>query len=238
MKELVRASLIRRYKRFLADVCLDDDKIITVHCPNTGSMKNCIEEGATVWLSRSDNPKRKYQYTWEYLQTRRGHYIGINTNRTNQLVKEGIESGVVSELDTYQEIRTEVKYGLENSRIDLLLSTDGLPDCYVEVKSVTLLEEPATKGNGYFPDSISQRGSKHLRELAMVAQSGYRAVLIFCVQHSGIQSVSSADHIDEMYGDTLRMAIARGVEVLAYKARFSSSRFKLWRPVPFNASAI
>ena len=235
MKELVRAKLIRRYKRFLADVRLDDDQVITVHCPNTGSMKNCVEEGAMIWLSRSDNLKRKYLYTWEYLQTRRGHYIGINTNRANQLVKEGIESGVVTELDAYKEIKTEVKYGLEKSRIDILLSDNGLPDCYVEVKSVTLLVEPVKKGNGYFPDSVSERGSKHLRELASVAQSGGRAVLIFCVQHSGIQRVSSAYHIDKTYSDTLRMAIDRGVEVLAYKARFGSSNFKLWRRVPFNA---
>ncbi|HAK52119.1 MAG TPA: DNA/RNA nuclease SfsA [Gammaproteobacteria bacterium] len=238
MKGLAKATLIRRYKRFLADVYLDDEQRITVHCPNTGSMKNCVEEGATVWLSRSENPKRKYQYTWEYMQTSRGHYIGINTNRANQLVKEGIESGVVTELRTYPDIKTEVKYGQENSRIDILLSGSGLPDCYVEVKSVTLLEEAATKGSGYFPDAISERGSKHLRELALVAQSGCRAVLIFCVQHSGIQRVFSADHIDKAYGDTLRMAIDSGVEVLAYKVRFGRSRLKLWRPVPFHVSPI
>ena len=138
LPELVEGRLLRRYKRFLADVELNS-QLITAHCPNTGSMKNCVEEGAEVWLSRSDNPKRKYQYTWEYLKTGRGHFIGVNTGKANALVVQAIDEGVVTELQEYPELRTEVRYGQENSRIDLLLSGAGLPDCFVEVKSVSLL---------------------------------------------------------------------------------------------------
>lgn len=234
MSDLVPGRLIRRYKRFLADVYLADGELLTVHCPNTGSMKNCVEEGATVWLSHSSNPKRKYAYTWEYMQTRLGHYIGINSAHANILVKNGIERGVVSELARYSTLQSEVKYGLENSRIDFLLTAQEVPDCYVEVKSVTLLEAPFSKGVGYFPDAISERGRKHLRELVAMAQQGKRAVLLFCVQHSGIRRVRVADYIDANYAKALRLAANRGVEILAYKTRFNYLQTRLWKPIPFE----
>jgi len=236
MSELVPGKLIRRYKRFLADVYLSDGELLTVHCPNTGSMKNCVEEGAAVWLSRSSNPKRKYAYTWEYIQTRLGHYIGIHSAQANRLVKEGIERGIVGELAHYPTLQSEVKYGSENSRIDFLLTAEGIPDCYVEVKSVTLLEVPFSKGIGYFPDAVSERGSKHLRELAEMAKQGKRAVLLFCVQHSGIRRVRVADHIDVNYGKALRDAVSHGVEILAYKTRFNHLQTRLWKPVPFETT--
>ncbi len=218
---LVHGTLVRRYKRFLADVILDDGQAVTVHCPNTGSMKHCVETGAEVWLSSSDNPKRKYRYTWELTRTSRGHFIGINTGRANQIVEEGIGRGRVAELDGYRQCRREVKYGDENSRIDLFLSEhDKLANTYVEVKSVTLLETPVSKGIGYFPDAISERGAKHLRELKGVSEAGDRAVLFFCVQHSGVREVRPADHIDQRYGEHLREALAAGVEVIAYKVSF------------------
>ena len=146
MKGLVHARLISRYKRFLADVRLDNGEVITVHCPNTGSMKNCVEENAEIWLSYSDNSKRKYRYTWEYMMTSRGHHIGINAGNANKLVQSAIRDDLVEPLTGYETIRPEVKYGDENSRIDLLLQDGKKPDCYVEVKSLTLLEDPPSSG--------------------------------------------------------------------------------------------
>ena len=232
MKDLVHARLIKRYKRFLADVRLDNNDVITVHCPNTGSMKNCVEEDAEIWLSDSDNPKRKYRYTWEYLTTSRGHHIGVNAGKANQLVQAAIQDGLVEQLAGYATIRPEVKYGDENSRIDLLLQDTKRKDCYVEVKSVTLLENPSLHGIGYFPDAVSKRGAKHLRELIKMSQSDARSVLFFCVQHTGIKEVRPADHIDSGYGKLLREALYSGVEVLAYKVRKSNKGFRLWRDLP------
>lgn len=232
MKDLIHARLIKRYKRFLTDVRLDNGEIITVHCPNTGSMKNCVEENAEIWLSDSDNPKRKYRYTWEYLKTSRGHFIGINAGKANHLVQSAIRDDRVESLVGYETIRPEVKYGDENSRIDLLLQDSKRPDCYVEVKSVTLLEDPPARGVGYFPDAVSERGARHLRELTKMTRSGARSVLFFCVQHTGIQEVRPADHIDSEYGKLLREALDSGVEVLAYKVRKSNKGFRLWRDLP------
>ena len=232
MKGLVHARLIKRYKRFLADVRLDNGELITVHCPNTGSMKNCVEDNAEIWLSDSDNSKRKYRYTWEYLTTSRGHCIGVNAGKANQLVQSAIRDDLVEQLAGDETILPEVIYGDENSRIDLLLQCVRRQDCYVEVKSVTLLEEPVSRGIGYFPDAVSERGAKHLRELIRMSQSGSRSVLFFCVQHTGIKEVRPADHIDGGYGKLLRQALDVGVEVLAYKVRKSNKGFRLWRDLP------
>jgi sugar fermentation stimulation protein A len=195
-------------------------------------MKNCVEENAEIWLSDSDNPKRKYRYTWEYLMTSRGHYIGVNAGKANQLVQSAIRDDLIEPLAGYETIRPEVKYGDENSRIDLLLQDSKRRDCYVEVKSVTLLEDPPSRGIGYFPDAVSQRGAKHIRELIKMSQSDARSVLFFCVQHTGIQEVRPADHIDREYGKLLREALDNGVEVLAYKVRKSNKGFRLWRDLP------
>ena len=230
---LRRGYLIKRYKRFLADIRTEDGETMTIHCPNTGSMKNCAEPGDEVWYSESDNPNRKYACTWELVRNRRGHYIGINTGRANELVKAGIEDGVIEELSGYTGLKREVPYGQENSRIDVMLIGGGhKPDCYVEVKNVTLLESPVTAGAGYFPDAVSQRGTKHLRELAEQVGRGDRGVLMYCVQHSGIREVRPAAHIDSEYTYTLRQVARQGVELLAYKTRMSPRGLKLVKRLP------
>lgn len=230
-----QGRFIRRYKRFLADVECRDGSIITIHCPNTGSMKNCASPGDQVWYSTAANRERKYPYTWELVRNARGHYIGINTSRANQLVKAAIETRVIKELEGYASLTSEVRYGEEKSRIDFLLERHGeLPDCYVEVKSVTLLETPVSKGAGYFPDAVSARGTRHLRELIHVVRGGNRAMLLYCVQHSGIQTVRPASHIDPAYAEALREAVNKGVEVVAYKARMSPFGSRLWRRIPVH----
>lgn len=237
------ASLIKRYKRFMADVvpelvpeqlsgAVSESGQITLHCPNTGSMKNCMGEGWRVWYSDSGNPKRKYPCTWELSETPEGDLICVNTAQANRIVKEALEQKIVTELAAYDSVKAEVKYGAENSRIDFLLTQDGLPDCYVEVKSATLLDESFGKGWGFFPDAVTARGQKHLRELQQMVAEGHRAVLLFCVNHTGIEQVSVADHIDAAYGEVLREALASGVEVLAYKADIDAEAITLRQPIP------
>lgn len=221
--------LVRRYKRFLADVRLDDGQVITVHCPNTGSMKNCVLPDSPCWFSRSDNPKRKYPHTWELASVPGGHWAGINTGKANQLVAEAIDAGVITELQGYPERRAEVPYG-EASRVDWLLQ-ESSRRCYLEVKSVTLMEAP---GEGLFPDAVSERACRHLRDLMAVVQSGHRAVLLFCVQHTGIRWVAPAEAIDPGYAQLLRAAADAGVELLAYGALIEpeASEIRLVRKLP------
>ncbi len=217
---LVEGRLIRRYKRFLADVRLPDGTEVTAHCPNTGSMRGCQPENARVWLSESNNPRRKLRYTWELVETRPGVLACVNTARPNSQARHAIETGVVVELAGYAECRSEVKYGGEKSRIDLLLSGhESRPDAWVEVKNVTLDEN----GAGYFPDAVTTRGQKHLRELMGQVAQGERGVLFFVVNHTGINEVRPADHIDPTYGRLLREAVAAGVEVVAYRAALVNS---------------
>ncbi len=229
---LERGILIRRYKRFLTDVELASGETITIHCPNTGSMRNCAEPGFGVWYSQSNNPKRKYPCTWELAETPEGEFIGINTNNANKLVKEALLSGAIAEVSEYTDVASEVKYGSENSRIDFLLKGDGLRDCYVEVKSVTLLEDDS----GWFPDAVSERGQKHLRELASVAQGGQRAVLLYCVQHTGIHCVRPARQIDPKYAAAMEEAVSAGVEVLSYGCEISPEQIVLGQRLGFSLS--
>ncbi|MGI9251428.1 MAG: DNA/RNA nuclease SfsA [Pseudohongiellaceae bacterium] len=225
---LQEAELIQRYKRFLADVILADGSRITLHCPNTGSMKNCAEPGSRVWFSTADNPARKYSNTWEVVEVAGKWLAGINTGRANALVAEAIEAGHIRELAGYGKMRREVKYGEQGSRIDLLLEMESsqAPLCFVEVKNVTLkatldTDQNEADGNGLFPDAVTVRGQKHLNELMKVVQQGNRAVLMFCVQHTGIKQVAPADGIDPEYGKLLRQAHEAGVEILAYGAQFN-----------------
>lgn len=226
---LTKGTLIKRYKRFLADVELSDGEVITIHCPNTGSMKNCNEPGSSVWFSDSGNPKRKYRHTWEIVSVGgAGQFLaGINTGLANKLVKQAIEEGVIAELQEYDSLRTEVKYGQENSRIDLLLEK-GPQQCFVEVKNVTLKEGEIA----FFPDAVTERGRKHLRELAAMVEAGHRAVLVFCVQLTGVTQVRPADHIDAGYGETLRKVVGLGVEVLAYQADITPEKITLTNRLP------
>lgn len=230
---LKQGKLIKRYKRFLADITLADKQQLTIHCANTGAMTGCAEAGATVWYSTSDNAKRKYPHSWELTQTAAGHSICVNTARANTLVVEAINNEVISELSGYQTLRTEVKYGQENSRIDILLQDSDREDCYIEVKSVTLLDD-LNSGQGYFPDAQTTRGQKHLRELTEMVQSGRRAVLFFAVLHSGIEKVSAAHHIDAKYSLLLKQAREAGVEIICYKAEFSDNEVRLLSRVDFN----
>ncbi|PTP86848.1 DNA/RNA nuclease SfsA [Vibrio splendidus] len=229
------ATLIKRYKRFLTDIQLPDGSERTIHCANTGAMTGCATPGNTVWYSTSDNVKRKYPNSWEISETDKGHRICVNTARANQLAVEAIENGTIVELLGYNALRTEVKYGSENSRIDILLEDNEKPPCYIEVKSVTLLDEQetSTKGQGFFPDAVTTRGQKHLRELTEMVESGNRAVLLFTVLHSGIEKVSAAHHIDAKYSLLLKQAQDAGVEVLCYKAELSSTQIQLKQAVEF-----
>lgn len=226
--ELIPGTLIKRYKRFLADVILENGQEVTVHCPNTGSMRNCADPGSRVWLKDSGNPKRKYPLGWELVEVEGQYLASINTGRANALIREAIENGVVSQLQGYQHIRQEVKYG-ENSRIDLLLEDAGKGKVWVEIKNVTLLEG---EGRGSFPDAVTARGAKHLLELRNQVELGDRAVMMFCVAHTGINEVSPADHIDPKYGQLLREVSQSGVEVLAYAAEITEQDISIVRQIP------
>ncbi|PSJ42408.1 DNA/RNA nuclease SfsA [Zobellella endophytica] len=226
---LCRGRLVRRYKRFLADV-LYQDQPLTLHCPNTGRMTGCAEPGWAVYFSTSANPRRKYAHTWELVADDRGHFICVNTARANQLAAETLAERHIPELAAYSRLESEVRYGEEGSRIDFLLGGDGLPDCYIEVKSVTLLEQD---GQGYFPDTVSLRAQKHVRELIGCARAGHRAVMLFCVLHTGIERVSSARHLDPAYGRLIDEALAAGVECLAWQAEITPDGMRLARTLPF-----
>lgn len=234
---LKEAVLIRRYKRFLADIETPDGQILTIHCPNTGSMMNCSAQGSRVWYSKSANPKRKYPHTLEIVETEHGHKVGINTGSANGLVAEAIKNQTVSELAGYNTMRREVPYGSERSRIDLLLgdSSDQQHDCYVEIKNVSL---GMGAGLGVFPDAVSSRGQKHLRELMQVRAAGFRSVLLFCVQHEGIKCVAPADQIDPLYGKLLRQAASCGVELLAYGATLNPDTIKITQPLAVELPAL
>lgn len=224
---LQSARLIKRYKRFLADVVTPTGETLTIHCANTGAMTGCATPGDTVWYSTSASLTRKYPHSWELTQTQAGEWICVNTLRANTLVREALEAERIAELTGYTRLQPEVKYGDENSRIDFLLQAEGRPDCYIEVKSVTLLQQ----GKGYFPDAVTTRGQKHLRELQQIAHSGHRAVLFFAVLHSGIEDVAPARHIDARYAELLAQAQQNGVELLCYKAQLSPAGLCLKQPL-------
>ncbi|HBZ14981.1 DNA/RNA nuclease SfsA [Pantoea sp. NPDC088449] len=221
------ARLIARYKRFLADVITPEGETLTIHCANTGAMTGCATPGDTVWYSTSTSATRKYPHSWELTETQQGHWICVNTLRANQLVREALTLNTIPELSAYSHCQPEVKYGTEKSRIDFLLQAEGRSNCYIEVKSVTLLH----LGKGYFPDAVTTRGQKHLRELSTIVAEGHRAVLLFAVLHTGIEDVSPARHIDVQYAELLEQAQRCGVEVLAYRAQISPLQILLTHPI-------
>ncbi len=239
---LTPAVLVRRYKRFLADVTLESGEALTVHCPNTGAMTGCDEPGSRVWLAHSENPKRKYAYSLEQVLTESGR-VGVNTARANALIKEALSEHALPELGGYALHKAEVPIPVDllgdsprhlpanRGRFDFLLSEHegGLVDCYVEVKSVTLV---AQGGLGLFPDAVSVRAVKHVRALQALLDQGLRAVLVFCVQHDGISQVSPADQVDPEYAAALRVAAHSGVEVLAYRAQMSATATVIDAPLP------
>lgn len=233
--KLEKTQLIKRYKRFLTDVIHPTHGEMTVHCPNTGSMKNCWEAGWNAWILDSQNEQRKYRYTWVLSENQQGDLIGINTNFANKIVYEAIRDKKIDSLVDFETIKTEVKYGEENSRIDILLKDSQKKETYIEVKSVTLMEASSqveNEGQGYFPDAITIRGQKHLRELIYCVEQGHRAVLFFLVQHTGIKSVSVASHIDPDYAELFKQAIDCGVEVLAYACEISDTDIVLTHQLP------
>ncbi|EHD20496.1 MULTISPECIES: DNA/RNA nuclease SfsA [Brenneria] len=228
------ARLIKRYKRFLADVATPEGELLTLHCANTGAMTGCATPGDTVWYSTSDNPKRKYPHTWELTETQQNDWICVNTLRANTLLHEALLEDRVDALAGYTSCKSEVKYGAENSRIDLLLQAPDRINCYIEVKSVTLLQH----GCGYFPDAVTLRGQKHLRELQQVVANGERAVLFFAVLHSGIKRVSPARHIDPRYVELLTTAQRQGVEILCYGSTLTPDSIKLTYQLPLLINAV
>lgn len=220
----IRGTLIKRYKRFLADVELEDGSVITVHCPNTGRMTTCAEPGWRVALSDSNNPKRKYRYTWELVHNGTC-WICVNTGRANQIAFEAVSKGWIPDLAGYDEVIREQKFG--NSRFDLLLKTDD-ELCYVEVKSVTLL---AADGCYAFPDAVTERGQKHLNELIDVVNAGHRAAMLYVILRSDGTTFRAAHEIDPEYSLALKKARSAGVEVYASNADVSPSEIRLLEPV-------
>lgn len=224
LQPLRQGRFLRRYKRFFVDIATPAG-IITAHCPNTGSMKHCYGEDWTAYYSDvGPDTARKLRYTLEQIRNPEGERIGLHTGRANTLAAEAIAAGLLPRIPASAEIRREVAYGEEASRIDLLAD-----DCYIEVKSVTLKEND---GIGYFPDAVSTRGQKHLRELSRLAAEGRRAMLLFAVQHTGITQVKAAAHIDPAYALGLAEAASAGVAILALGAEMDDAGIRLVRRLP------
>ena len=223
---LIRATLVKRYKRFLADVILPNGDEVTAHCANPGAMEGLNTPGITVWLSKSDNPKRKLAYSWELAEINlydKSALVGINTMHPNTLAVEAIERQDIVELTGYANLTREIRYG-ENSRIDILLSNDGGQLCYVEVKNVHLLRHP---GLAEFPDSVTKRGAKHLVELSNMVAQGHRAVMFYIIQRNDAERFAIAADKDPVYASTFTKAINGGVEVIAYDCRLSTSEITI-----------
>ena len=228
-RDLIPATLLRRYKRFLADVELADGTVLTVHCPNPGRMTSCGEPGRPVWISDSQNPKRKLRYTLEMIRMGRT-WVGVNTANPNPAVAGFIRAGKIPELADYDQIKPEVRAG--DSRLDLRLrDLEGArPDCFVEIKSATL----RAGEHAAFPDAVTERGRKHLAQLAALVAGGYRGVIFYFVGRADCRRFRPADEVDPAYGAALREAVAAGVEPLAYRMRFSRRRIELVDRLPVD----
>ena len=228
--ELVPATLIRRYKRFLADCRLEDGREITAHCANPGSMMGLAEPGMRVWLEPNNDPKKKLKFGWRLVEHGNGHFTGVDTSVPNRALRAALVAGEVQGLEAYSPVRPEQKYG-ENSRIDFLLQGDGLPDAYVEVKSVTLSRTP---GLAEFPDSVTARGAKHLNELAHVVQAGHRAIMLYLVQRTDCTRFTLAGDIDPAYATAYAAARNAGVETLCLGTYITSQAVKVAEPIDID----
>ncbi len=230
---LIPGRLILRYKRFLADIELEDGQIITAHCANPGSMLGLCTPGAEVWVSHATNPAAKLKYKWELIRVA-DTLVGLNTAAANRLAEEAVLQSKINGLRGYGNIRREVKYG-ENSRIDLLLSGHStLPDCYVEVKSVTLRRD----GPAEFPDSVTKRGTKHLHELKTMVSFGHRAMMLYVIQRADCTEFSVADDIDPAYGSALRSAMAAGVETRCHTCHITPQAIVMTREIPVRLAQL
>jgi len=230
-KPLIRATLVKRYKRFLADVTLESGETVTVHCANPGSMLGLAAPGARVWLSVSDKPGRKLKMSWELVEVNLGSgptLVGINTGHPNALVAVAIGDGAIAALAGFKTLRREVRYGV-NSRVDILLEDEAGALSYVEIKNVHLMREP---GLAEFPDSVTARGAKHLAELAAMAGAGHRAVMVYLIQRGDAERFALARDIDPTYGAAFDAARAAGVEALAYKCEITQEGIAVGQPVP------
>lgn len=230
---LIPGKLIKRYKRFLTDVELDDGEVVVAHCANSGSMLSVNEADARVWLSPAKDPKRKLKYTWELIQigvAPNAAMVGINTQHPNKIVAEAIEAGQIPELAGYETLKREVKYG-KNSRIDIYLESPDKPACYVEVKNTTMRRDLSPGAPAEFPDAVTARGAKHLDELADMVREGHRAVMFYLVQRNDADSFTVAADIDPTYAEKLAQAREAGVEVLAYGCRVGPDEIAIDRAV-------
>jgi sugar fermentation stimulation protein A len=226
--KLIPGILVKRYKRFIVDVKLADGEVVAAHCPNSGSMQECCEPGRPVYLSFHDNPKRKLKYTWELIEMP-ASMVGINTLIPNRLVAESIEAGLISDLNGYDTLAREVKTS-DNTRLDILLSSEDGNRCYVEIKNCTLVKE----GVACFPDAVTSRGLKHLIELSFLVSKGFRCVIFYVIQRMDATIFQPADHIDPAYGRGLRQALKHGVEIMVYDTRIDLKTIRLNRKIPYR----
>jgi sugar fermentation stimulation protein A len=230
---LIPGRLLRRYKRFLADIELANGEAVTAHCANPGAMLGLNMPGLKVWVEPNDDPRKKLKYGWrlvEFETPQGAHWAGIDTGVPNRVVGEALKTGAVPALAGYGEVRAEVRYGT-NSRVDFLLTGNGQPETYVEIKNVHLMRED---GLAEFPDSVTKRGAKHLDELAAMVAAGHRAVMFYCIQRTDCDRLSLAGDIDPQYAAAFDRARAAGVEALAWTCAISPSGITLDRPVPIH----
>jgi len=235
LPDLIPGTLIKRYKRFLADVTLNSGDVVTAHCPNTGTMKACSEPGSRVYLSFHDNPKRKYKYTWEIIKMP-ASIVGVNTMIPNRLVYHSIKAGCIETFSGYDNVKSEVKVG-DKHRLDLMVSKNGpnscnTDTCYIEIKNCSLVEN----GIACFPDAVTVRGRNHLIELQRLAASGFRTMMFFLVNRMDAEIFKPADHIDPDYGKELRKAYQNGVEIMVYDVEYDlkQGRVRLRNQIPFE----
>ncbi|MEP1537885.1 MAG: DNA/RNA nuclease SfsA [Paracoccaceae bacterium] len=225
--ELVPATLIKRYKRFLADCRLEDGREVTAHCANPGSMMGLAEPGTRIWLEPNDDPKKKLKFGWRLIEHANGHFTGVDTSVPNRALRSALQNRQVAALAEYDNVRAEVKYG-ENSRIDFLLSTEDRPDAYVEVKSVTLSRQA---GLAEFPDSVTARGAKHLVELERMVRAGHRAVMLYLVQRTDADRFDLARDIDPVYAAAYDSARSVGVETLVLGTEIGPQGVQVGQPL-------
>lgn len=220
---LVPATLIRRYKRFLADIRLDTGQEVTAHCPNPGAMLGLQDDGMRIWVEPNDDPRKKLKYGWRLAELGDGHFAGIDTGVPNKVIKDALLGQQIPKLANYETVRPEVKYG-QNSRIDFLLTQAGLPDAYVEVKNVHLRRE---KDWAEFPDCVTERGRKHLEELSRIVDTGYRAVMLYLVQRTDCSRFRLAADLDPKYADAFDKAREKGIEILCYGTNITPEHVEL-----------